>query len=157
MSLIITKEFSNLYEKMVYFELYGHYIIPIEADFWQFHLIHKGDEKYPTLDEIMDRLFINNNVQNENYNHIQFRAVDDIESLLLIEILMKLKISNFMIYHESILGPKNHYIYCTIFEDRVLDYYNIDGYDDFFDHSGFNKDDYLNYEFCKIRYLNLGS
>jgi len=150
-SLIITKENSGLVEDLIYFKKKDYTIIPTNADFMQFHYLIKNGFEYPNVQEIFDRTFADND-EYGNYNDRKTCDLTNYENLLLIELIKKLNLENFCIYHHSKVGRKE-YRYWSVFENSILEYYDFESYIDIFE-LDFKPETYFNFETSKEMFFN---
>jgi hypothetical protein len=169
-SLIITKEYSPFYQNLVHFKIDEYFIIPVKVDWIEFYLINENGKDYENLDEIFEKV-IKQLYNNETFAGIYsnankhpkpiFQDIDDFENLLLIEILQKLKLKDFEIYHNS-EKVTNNYIYWNEFIEGVLDYYACEKYmnnqvNSIWENPKFNIENYSNYDFCKEKFIKYGN
>lgn len=165
-SLIITKEYSTFYEKLVHFRIDDYYIIPVKADSIQYYLIDLNSENGEELEEVfektIDQLYSTDLVKDfsstqDNHPRPLYQDLYDFENLLLIEVIQKLKLKNFELYHFAGNPKKPTSVYWDEFVDGVLDYYACEKYmnhvDDLWSNPKFNSKNYPNYDFCKEKYL----
>ena len=149
-SLIFTKQYSELYERLVHFKIDDYYIISINADFLQFHILTKNWENYEPISVAFEKI-INEIYSNEEFQlKPLFHDMYNLDTILLIELLVRLKLDNFAIYHHSIVGH-NEYRYWEEFENRVLDYYACENteqpYNEILKSPKLDFDDYINYNY----------
>lgn len=155
-SLIITKEKPQLLERLIYFEIDGYYIIPVKADFLQFHFISKHEYAYQPLGfifkSVTDEIYYTENLHPKPV----FCDLDNLESLLLIELVYRLNIREFLLYHHSRTGD-SEYTYTNHYQSGLFDYYAVENEEDefkeLFQNPKFNLNDYLDYDSCKQKFV----
>ena len=165
-SLIITEEYSAYFEKLVHFKIENYYIIPLDVDWIEFYLLSENGQDYENLDEIfekvIDQLYNSDTFggifsnQNKHPKPV-FQDILSFENLLLVEILKKLKIKNFELYHYS-ENEQNERVYWNEFIDGVLDYYACEKFmdkqnDSIWNNPKFDAQNYPNYEYCKVKFM----
>lgn len=125
-SLIITKEYSQAFENVIHFIVLDFYIIPVDSDFSQFHLIKNFCEPYASINNALNKIIVE--FEKSNLELLD-EKVDMIEKLSLIELLLKLNLKNFGLYHHSKLDYLHEYIYWCVFEDGIYEYYECENED----------------------------
>ena len=162
-SIIITKEYSTFYEKLIHFKVDDYFIIPVKADWIQFYLISNNGENGENLDEIFEKivkvLYCDDTIADVNSTQQKhpkplFQNIENLENLMLIEILSVLKLKNFELYHKS--ENEQNYVYWEEFVDGVLEYYACEKFmndeTSIWNNGKFNIENYSNYENCKIKF-----
>jgi hypothetical protein len=164
-SIIITKEYSQLYKKLVHYKMDDYFIIPVNIGSIQFDLISRFEDNLADLDEIFEKivskLYTDENLSNnmmyaDAHPRPLSHEIDNLDDLLLIELIFRLKIYDFELFHYS---TKEEVIqrYDIEFIDGVIDYYSSHKRRQentlTWHNAEFYIENFPNYDYCKKKYL----
>ena len=145
-TLLITKESVNVDSKIPHFYENGFLIIPFDDDGSEISQIEKLSDTYKTFDKIFEK-YLDNFWKDDFFG--ESTEIADYKSLLLVELIMRLKLSDFLIYHYQESGIET-YEHLVNFENKMV---KGNG-ESKFQEINIDINDYCKYSSCERRYLN---
>ncbi|WP_452222088.1 hypothetical protein [Lacinutrix salivirga] len=147
-SLIITKEKINLDKQVHHFNENGFLIIPVNED--SFNSIESHAKKFKSFQEIFDNEVVG---FFKDANESDYNDIEDYEGLILVELIARLKLKDFLLYHLS-------EVYLTGVFTNAINFKNGkvygNGYEEF-EKTGIDINNYWKYYSCKEKYNNPNS
>lgn len=151
-TLIITEDNISIPEEIPHFYDKGYLVIPTDDDGWETEMIQKICETEDSFEKVFKLFF--EELWNEELNNGEFEdvysEVGKLDSLYMLELIEKLNISNFIIYHYTELALEMFENYIA-FENRK--YINEPQSWTKFCNTKINSYDYWRYDSCKKKYL----
>ncbi len=151
-TLIITKDSINMPLDIPHFYEDNVLIIPTDDDGWETQMIEdlcKNENSFDTIFDIFFKEFYKEDFENGDFEDISNKT-STFENLYILEIIEKLKISNFLIIHYSEVGFDIYENYVG-FENR--EYIGDNKSWTRFCETKINTADYWRFESCSKRYF----
>jgi len=145
-TLIITQESVNVDSKIPHFYENRFLIIPFDDNGCEISQIERLSETHKKFDEIFEK-YLDNFWKDDIFG--ESNEIADYKSLLLVELIMRLKLSDFLIYHYQDSGIET-YEHLVNFENKMIS----GSGESKFQEINIDINDYYKYDSCERRYLN---